>query len=116
LLRLADIGAGTRRDGRQAIVADVVADRPRRLQASVGDAQFAVFRQGFADQRIQRRIVELSPPGRFEPRAVVASSGGTLDMCRFRLRRAVIGADRAGASAPRVSRERAKNVHARASL
>src|SRR5690606_40894995 len=79
LLCLADIGAGASGDRGEAIIGVVVADRSRRAQTRIGDAQFAVLGQGLYDQSVQRRVFELMPPGGFEARAVVVAVLGLGD-------------------------------------
>ena len=68
------ISARTCGDGGQTIIADIIANSPRRTQTGIGDTQLAVFSQCFADQGIQCRVLELLPPGRLEARAVVIAA------------------------------------------
>ncbi len=115
LLGLADIGARTCGDGGQTIIADIIANSPRRTQTGIGDTQLAVFSQCFADQGIQCRVLELLPPGRLEARAVVIAALGLKQPRRLRLRRAVIRAD--GATGDGQGEQgKGEELHARASL
>ncbi len=115
LLCLADIGAGASGDRGKAIVGVVVADRPRRAQTRIGDAQFAVLGQGLYDQSVQRRVLELMPPGGFEARAVVVAVLGMGDACGLGLRRPIVRADGA-AGHGQGEQGKGEELHARISL
>ncbi len=101
-LTLAQIGTGTAGDGRHGVVADVIADRPRRFQAGEGDTQLTVASQGLSHQLVEGRIVELLPPETFEVGTIEvllasAAIGSGGDICRRRVRRFVVRADGTGA-------------------
>ncbi len=115
LLCLADIGAGASGDRGEAIIGVVVADRSRRAQTRIGDAQFAVLGQGLYDQGVQRRVLELMPPGGFEARAVVVALLGMGDARRLRLRRPIVRADGA-AGHGQGEQGKGEELHARISL
>ncbi|MNN13016.1 hypothetical protein D3C81_1260320 [compost metagenome] len=99
-LPLAQVAADTAGHRRQGIVADVVANRPRRLEPGEGHAQFAVALQRLADQLVEYRIVELLPPDAFETATVELSFGrrviGGAQLRRCGVRGLVVRAHRTG--------------------
>ncbi|MNN37036.1 hypothetical protein D3C81_1509600 [compost metagenome] len=78
-LAFAQVTADAAGDGRHGVVADVIADRPRRFPAGEGDAQIAVALQRLRHQLVEGRVFELLPPDAFETRTVkVLLAGGAI--------------------------------------
>ncbi|MNL18504.1 hypothetical protein D3C87_1396490 [compost metagenome] len=95
-LRLALLAADPAGDHRQVVVADVIANGPCGFPAGEGHAQIAVAVKRFTDQLIQRGVIELLPPHRFETRLIVVGPLGRDDMGRRRVRGLVVRPDGAG--------------------
>ena len=71
LLGLAKLATGAAGDGGETVIGHVIADRLRCTQAVEDHVQFAVVLQRTLYQLVQRRVVELLPPGGFETAAVI---------------------------------------------
>src|SRR5690606_12519954 len=96
LLSLAEFATGAAGYGGETVVGDVITNGACGTQAAECDAQLAVVLQRALHQLVQRRVVELLPPGRFETAAVVVGRFQRGNARWLGNRRSVVRADGTG--------------------